>query len=415
MRHFYILLPMQRFTIAIASISVIGLAFFAGLQVGTYQETDASTLPDISFTRSTPPDDVDLSPLWKAWHLLDEKYVPAGTSTEALTDEEKLWGAIQGLARAYGDPYTVFLPPAETEMFNEEISGLFGGVGMEIGRRDNMLMVIAPLRGTPAEAAGVLAGDYIIEINGESTENMTVDVAVKIIRGEPGTEVSLRLAREGAGEFIDVTIVREEIKIPTIETELRTDGIFVIELYNFGQTSPNDFRNAVREFLLTGSKKLVIDLRGNPGGYLEASIDISSWFLPMGKTVVREYYGDEDREVVHRSKGYNVYKPDWDVVVLVDQGSASASEIVAGALREHEVATLIGEQTFGKGSVQELVQVTPQTSLKVTIARWLTPLGVSISENGLTPDIVVPYTLEDREAERDPQFDRAIDFLTNGE
>lgn len=412
---FFTYKSMQRITVTLASIVLIGIAFFTGLQVGTHQETDASTLPNISFTRSTPPEGVDFSPLWKAWHLLDEKYVPAGTSTDVLSDDEKLWGAIQGLARAYGDPYTVFLPPAENEMFNEEISGEFGGVGMEIGRRDNMLMVIAPLRGTPAESAGVLAGDYIIEIEGESTENMTVDSAVKIIRGEPGTTVSMRLAREGASSFIDVSIVRDHIKIPTIETELRKDDIFVIELYNFGQTSPSYFRNAMREFVLSGSDKLVIDLRGNPGGYLEASIDIASWFLPMGKTVVRESYGDGAKEIVHRSKGYNVYKPNWDVVVLIDQGSASASEIVAGALSEHSIATLIGEQSFGKGSVQELVPVTPQTSLKVTIARWLTPNGVSISENGLTPDIVVPYTLEDREAERDPQFDRAIEFLTKGE
>ncbi len=407
---------MKRFTLAFFSVVAVAFAFVAGVQVGTQQETDASVLPGISFARTTQPEGVDFSPLWKAWHLLDEKFVPAGTSTEhVLTDEEKLWGAVQGLARAHGDPYTVFLPPTESEMFSQEISGSFGGVGMEIGRRNNMLTVIAPLRGTPAEEAGVLAGDYIVEIEGETTENMSVDTAVQLIRGKPGTEVTMRLAREGAREFIDVTIVRDQIKIPTIETELRPDGIFVIELYNFGQTSPNDFRGAMREFILSGSDKLVLDLRGNPGGYLEASIDVASWFLPMGKTVVREYYGASDREVVHRSKGYNVFKPNWSAVVLIDQGSASASEIVAGALREHGVATLIGERTFGKGSVQELVRVTPETSLKVTIARWLTPQGVSISENGLEPDIVVPFTLEDREEDRDPQFERAIEFLTTGE
>lgn len=391
---------------------LLGVAFFTGIQIGAHS-SEASILDGLVFMDATQPEEVDFSAFWKAWHLLEEKYIPA-TTTEAISDEDRVWGAIQGLARSYDDPYTVFLPPVESEMFEEEISGEFGGVGMEVGQRNGIITVIAPLKDSPAEAAGLQAGDRVIEIDGESTEGMTVDEGVRHIRGEIGTEVVLKILREDTSEILDVTIVRDTIKIPTSDAYLRSDGVFVIELYNFGATSPNEFRSGLREFVESGSDKLIIDLRGNPGGFLEAAVDVSSWFLPLGKTVVKERYGNSDDEKIHRSKGHNIYKDSWDIVLLIDEGSASASEIVAGALQEHGIATLIGEKSFGKGSVQELVHVTPDTSLKVTVARWLTPLDHSISENGLEPDIIVELTREDIEADKDPQLDKAVEFLLNG-
>ena len=406
---------MNKLTNFILIAILVGSAFFVGLQFGASGKTSADVLNNFRAVASTEPAGVDFSPLWKAWHLLEEKYVPATTTPDAgLSAEDRVWGAIQGLAESYDDPYTSFLPPVENEMFEEEISGEFGGVGMEIGKRDGLITVIAPLKDTPADRAGILAGDKVIQIDGKSTENMTVDEAVQNIRGEIGTEVVLKIAREVANELLDIEITRDNIKIRTITTTKREDGIFVIELYNFGATAPSEFRRALREYILSGSTKLIIDLRGNPGGFLEASVDIASWFLPAGKIIVQEHFGDGKKAQVHRSKGYNVYKPHWDVVVLMNQGSASASEIVAGALSEHGIATLIGMQTFGKGSVQELVDVTPDTAIKITIARWLTPHGVSISENGLAPDIEVDVTIEDIEAEKDPQLDRAIEFLLTG-
>ncbi|MFT5352162.1 MAG: carboxyl-terminal processing protease, partial [Candidatus Paceibacteria bacterium] len=235
--------------------------------------------------------------------------------------------------------------------------------------------------------------------------------AVSKIKGEKGTEVVITVAREGVAETIDISITRDNIKIPTVDTELRSDGVFVISLYNFNANATNDFRRALREFMLAKTDKLILDLRGNPGGFLTAAIDISSWFLPAGKIVVKEDFGGKEDEEVFRSRGYNIFNDNLKMAILVNGGSASASEIVAGALQSHGIAELIGTNTYGKGSVQELMDITEETSLKVTIARWLTPNGKSISDGGLSPDIEVEFTNEDFEAKKDPQLDAAIDYL----
>jgi carboxyl-terminal processing protease len=229
------------------------------------------------------------------------------------------------------------------------------------------------------------------------------------------TEVVLKIAREGENEFLSVPIIRDKIEIPTLDSELRDDGVFVISLYNFGGTAITEMRKALRNFIESKSNKLIIDLRGNPGGYLEASVNIASWFLPIGKTVVTEDYGDKKEKVVHRSKGYNIIDDKYKVAILVNGGSASASEILAGALREHNKAVLIGTQTYGKGSVQELLDVTNDTTIKITIARWLTPNGISISHNGLKPDLEIKMTREDIENDTDPQLDAAVNYLLTGE
>jgi len=205
--------------------------------------------------------------------------------------------------------------------------------------------------------------------------------------------------------------VRDVIDIPTIETKKRDDGIFVITLYSFSAQSPDLFRNALREFVESGDDKLVLDLRNNPGGYLDAAVDMASWFLPIGDVVVQESFRNSSHDLVHRSRGYDIFNDSLKFVILINEGSASASEIMAGALSEHGKAILVGERSFGKGSVQELLPVTDTTSLKVTVAKWLTPNGVSISENGLTPEIDVSFTQDDFEAGRDPQMDKAIETL----
>ncbi len=371
----------------------------------------------------------DFSPFWTAWNTLSEKYVPA-TSTAVASDQEKVWGAIEGLTSSVKDPYTVFFPPEEAKMFESEISGNFEGIGMEIGVKDDVLTVIAPLKGTPAERAGIQPGDKILKINDEVSTTMRVDEAVKRIRGKKGTEVTLTLFRDGKKEPFELKVMRDVITTPTLETEvkqgttvspsgttesgsgLRKDGIFVIRLFSFSATSPRLFRDALREFVETGSNKLLLDLRGNPGGYLEAAVDMASWFLPAGATIVIEDAGAKGARNVHRSRGYDVFNKSLKMIILVNGGSASASEILAGALREHGVAKLVGTQTFGKGSVQELVKITSDTSLKVTVARWLTPNGISISLRGITPDVEVKLSSEDIEKKRDPQMDKAIELLT---
>jgi carboxyl-terminal processing protease len=232
------------------------------------------------------------------------------------------------------------------------------------------------------------------------------------MRGKKGTTVTLNILHPEATEPVDIVITRDVIDIPTIETETK-EGIFIIRLYNFSAISANQFRGALREFINSKSDKLILDLRGNPGGYLEAAVDMASWFLPAGKVVVRENFGTDTQEEVIRSKGYDVFNENLKFVVLVNGGSASASEILAGALQEHGKAKLVGTKTYGKGSVQELVSVTPETSLKVTIAQWMTPNGISISANGLKPDFEIPMTLEEVKSGNDVQLKKAIDIIKN--
>ena len=361
------------------------------------------------------PDGTDLTPFFKAWNLLDENFVSVATSTATTTPQDKVWGAIGGLASSFGDPYTTFFPPQEKNIFDSQIQGDFSGVGMEIGIQNNVLTVISPMKGTPASEAGIRSGDYILEIDGKDTSGMSVDDAVAAIRGPQGTSVSLELQR-GKGKPFDVKIVRETITLPTVDTTLRPDGVFVIHVYTFNALAPDMFRDALRQFAASGSRNLVVDLRGDPGGYLEAAVDMASWFLPVGDTIVSEDYGAKQAPDIERSRGYDVFEgTGTKVVVLIDDGSASASEIFAGALHDHGVATLVGEKSFGKGSVQQVFDITSDTSLKVTIARWLTPNGISISHEGIVPDIVVADPTDTQvTAGEDPQLDRAAQFLLTG-
>ena len=397
------------FSIIVIVLLVVA-AFFFGLSVGSEKEEQVNTVA-ISLSNGTlMPAVIDFSPLWKSWNVINEKFVPA-TTTNPVTDEEKLYGTIAGLAGSLGDPYTVFLPPEDAEIFEDDISGNFEGVGMEIGIRDNILTVIAPLKGNPAERAGIKTGDKIVKIDDTPTDGMTIDRAVKLIRGPGGTAINLTIFREGESELLEILVVRDVIQIPTTETELTDNGIFVIRLFNFSAISPNLFREALREFIETNTDKMILDLRGNPGGFLEAAIDMASWYLPAGKVIVTEDFGGNNKPRIHRSKGYNIFNNNLKMTILVNQGSASASEILAGALSQHGKATIVGDKTFGKGSVQELVKITPDTSLKVTVARWLTPNGKSISDGGVTPDVEVELTPEDFEAGIDPQFDKAVEIL----
>ncbi len=396
-----------------ARIAGIALGIFTAFFLGALFGGRMSQATLLLSGSEQVPQYVDLDPVWKAWRLLEERFVATATTSEQLTEQDRVWGMIEGLAASYGDPYTAFMPPRASRQFEEEISGSFGGVGIEIGMRDGALTVIAPLRGTPGERAGLRSGDIIAAIDGISTQTMSVDEAIERIRGEVGREVVFKIAREGESEFLEIPVVREIIEIPTLETQEHEGHILSVALFNFGGTAESEMRTALKRFLQKEYAGLVLDLRGNPGGYLDSAVEIASYFLPMGAVVVTESDGGGN-ERVHRSKGYGIIRDDVPVVVLVDGGSASASEILAGALSAHNRATLIGTRTFGKGSVQELLEITPETSLKVTIARWLTPDGISISAGGLTPDVVIERTAEDVEQERDPQLDAALRFLQTG-
>ena len=396
------------------AIMLASAAFFSGLQIGsdaTPTEGMEAGLFSFFLSPDRPAEDVSLDEFWRVWHTLEEKFVSTASSSEA-SEENRLFGAIDGLVDSYGDPYTVFMPPADAEQFGEDISGNFGGVGMEVGLRDGVITIISPLPDTPAEAAGLLAGDLIIQIDGVSTKDMNIDEAVRLIRGEVGTDVVINIYREGTTDFQDITVTRNIISIPTLETEVIGD-VFVIRLYNFNALSEAKTKEALREYVRSGHTKLVFDLRGNPGGYLQSAVSIAGYFLPAGKVVVREHFGEQREDEVYRSAGKVIqeFTPD-DFVVLTNGGSASASEILAGALKEHEVATVIGERTFGKGSVQELVDLPSGSSLKVTVARWLTPEGVSFSEGGLEPTVTIPRTPQQAMDDIDPQQEAALKWLS---
>lgn len=402
--------PQKNAIIVIVAALVLGGVFFVGYRSGEKHMAQADTTSTILNKNVGAPTTVDFSTFWKAWNLINEKYVPTH-STSTPTDQQKVYGAIQGLAASLGDPYTVFFPPVQNEIFQSDVRGNFEGVGMEVGVQNNILTVIAPLKGTPAYRAGIKAGDKILSIDGKSTSSMNPDDAISMIRGKRGTVVTLSVVHIGSKDPVEIKITRDVIDIPTINAQLLPNGVFEIDLYSFSAQSPELFRGALRQFVESGSNKLLFDLRGNPGGYLEAAIDIGSWFLPAGEIIVSEDFGKKQDPIVYRSKGYDIFNDKLKFVILVDGGSASASEILSGALAQHHVATLVGEKTFGKGSVQELVDITPNTSLKVTIARWLTPNGTSISATGIIPDVVVPLTKDDVAAGKDPQKDKAIQIL----
>lgn len=383
-------------------------AFFTGIHVGAnnIRAIDKVTLANKETSVET---EADFAPFWKVWNTINEKYPKASETT----DQEKIYGAISGLVGSLGDPYSVFFSPDEAKIFREEISGKFSGIGMEVALKDKVLTVVAPLKNTPAYRANIKPGDKIIKIDKTSTAGLSTEQAIKLIRGEKGTAVSLTLLREGNKEPIEVRIVRDTINIPTLDTEKRPDGIFVIKLYSFSANSANLFRNAIKEFSEAKTDKLLLDLRGNPGGYLESAVSMASWFLPSGKVVVTEDYGNDKKSEVFRSKGYDIFTNNLKFVILIDGGSASASEILAGALQDHKIAKLVGSKSFGKGSVQEAIKITPETLLKITVAKWLTPNGNLIAEKGLTPDYVVESTKKDSDNKKDEQLDKAVELLLN--
>ena len=320
----------KRFSTGFILLLIIGGAFFFGYQQGGKHISAELTITELQNKDTGQPEQVDFSSFWQAWNIINEKFVTTATSTTA---QEKVHGAIEGLAKSLGDPYTIFFPPEESKAFETEISGKFEGVGMELGIKDNILSVVAPLKDTPAFRAGIKSGDKIIKINDTLSADMTVEAAVKMIRGPRGTEVRLTIAREGKNEPLEITITRDVINIPTIDTEIKqvvaadgsdgsnnpwVNGIYVIKLYNFSANSSNLFRDALRSFIESGTHKLILDLRGNPGGYLEAAVDMASWFLPTGKVVVSEEYAKGTEPTIHRSSGYNIFNDTLKMVILVN-------------------------------------------------------------------------------------------------
>lgn len=389
-------LPAKRKYNLIFLALVIFLSFGIGVWIGRIQ-----IVCDVC-----PPEDINFSLFWESYYKIKEKFV----DNNKIDTQEIIYGAISGMVKSLDDPYTVFFSPKDTKRFVEDVKGVFEGVGMEIDIRKGQLQVVAPLEGTPAQKAGLLAGDKILKVDDNSTAEITIEEAVDLIRGPRGTDVVLTIYREDWQESKEITITRGVIEVPSLRWELlENDSIVYLKLYQFSQKAGFDFRKAVFEILDTPPKKIIIDLRNNPGGYLEIAQEIAGWFLEKGELVVVEEFGDGSK-IEYKANGNPAFL-DYKVVVLINEGSASGSEILAGALRDNRDIPLIGEKSFGKGSVQELVELREGSSLKITVAKWLTPDGHLITEIGLEPDIEVKMTIEDYKEDRDPQLNKAIEVL----
>lgn len=399
---------------------IAGVFLIAGF-IGGFAIAYTPVAPDTARVlnmESGKPSNADFSLFWEVWNMVSDTYV----DKSKIDYKTMLYGAIDGMVNSIGDPYTSFFIPEENAKFQEDIAGSFSGIGIEISKKDGYLTVVAPLQDSPAQKAGVRSGERIIQIDDTSARDLAIEDAIALIRGKRGTTVTLTLLPASDDKTSrEVSIVRDTIKVPTVEwrmVEHNNKSIAYIQIYSFNQNVETQFEKAANEILNSKADGIVLDLRGNPGGLLEASITISEWFLEKGDPITHEQFRDGSKKTFSASK--NGLLRNYPLTVLIDEGSASASEILAGALSDSRGATLIGTTTFGKGSVQQLEELKDGSGIKITIAKWLTPNNVSISEKGIEPRFEVTISDEVAESEdfeagepgKDPQLDYAIDFIS---
>ncbi|MDP2598517.1 MAG: S41 family peptidase [Candidatus Liptonbacteria bacterium] len=394
------------FLAAVCAILLIGSGFYLGFSVGE-NHPKKIVIEDVSnMVPSTSPG-VDFATFWQAWQVINDNYL----RNASTSGETKLHGAVSGLVRSLGDPYSEYFAPEDSKQFQEDVQGNFGGIGAELGIKKDQLVIIAPLADTPASKAGLSAGDAILAINATSTDGISISKAVRLIRGPIGSTVNLTIMRDGWQKTKDFAIVRANIEIPTIDVSTVGGNITRLELHSFNANAERLFYNAIVKASDAGSKGLILDLRNNPGGYLEVAVDLAGWFLPRGTDVVSEQGRGGVVLQSYKASG-NAALADFPVVVLINGGSASASEILAGALQDQRRdIKLVGETSFGKGTVQELDDLNDGSSLKITVAHWVLPSGHILENGGIKPDVEVKMTDEDIEKKRDPQLDKAIEMI----
>lgn len=346
---------------------------------------------------------MDANLFQQVWRIAQTEYVK-----QPVSDQDLFYGSLRGIVSALKDPYSIFLDPTMASSFKQEINGSFEGIGIEIGVKKNQLTVIAPLPGTPADKAGLKAGDQIIGINHLDTTNMAVDYASTLIRGKRGTKVKLTIMRQGWPQPKDIEIVRAKIVVKTVQWEMKDNDIVYLKISHFDSTTAKDLATAVKEIMTHNPQKMILDLRNNPGGYLDTAVDMAGYWLP-NQTVVMSKDAQKQTQIFTSSKYGQL--ANVKLIVLINGGSASAAEILAGALQDYQKGTLVGETTFGKGSVQDLIDLPGGSSIKVTIAYWYTPKGRQINEVGINPDIKVTLTNQDYDQNKDPQLDKALEML----
>lgn len=397
--------PSKRHVAVYVFIVFILVSFGIGLWSGKvfYSPTEKTTYLDV-INRATPETkNLDFSLFWRVWDSVATK-----AYRQPVDQKKMFYGAIKGLVSAIDDPYSSFMDPEETKDFDQELAGTLEGIGIEIGIKKEKLTVIAPIEGTPADQSGLRAGDWILKIDDESTLEMSLDAAVQKIRGPKGTLVKLSISRSGTDEPINTEIARDQITVKSIKYKMLDNDIAYLKMSQFGDDTVREFDKAVFQMQSQNARGLILDLRNNPGGLLDDAIKIGGEFLEKG-VIVKEKVADGSILDL-RSEG-PARLTNLPVVVLVNEGSASASEILAGALRDHRQVPLIGTKTFGKGSVQDLESLPQETSLRITVAHWLTPNGHEIDEKGLEPDIKVELTDDDYNNDRDPQLDKAKEVI----
>ncbi len=394
----------------VLAIAVLSGAFYYGYQSGYQKGVEnpkTVIVRGVTDLEKGKEEGIDFSVFWETWQMIKDKYVKA----DELDSQDLVYGAVRGLVGSLEDQNSVFMAPSDAKKFNEDIAGEFSGIGAEIGIRNDQLVIIAPLKGTPAEKAGLKPMDKILKIGDKSTDGLIVDEAVKLIRGLKGTTVILTVLRQNWDKPKEIPIIRDTIQIPTLDWEIKDGNIAYFHLYNFYEQAPLLFYQAVVKTSLSAPRGIILDLRNNPGGYLEASVNLAGWFLEKGKIVVSEKFRSGEKEEF-KSYGSGFLK-NLPIVVLVNEGSASASEILAGALRDNRGVKLIGKKSFGKGTVQELQTLKDGSMVKITVAYWLLPKGHQIEKNGLIPDYEVDLTEEDIKANKDPQLEKAMEILKN--
>ncbi|MBI4135507.1 S41 family peptidase [Candidatus Uhrbacteria bacterium] len=402
----------RRFVWSYVSLAFLIVVFLGGYYIGANKQAPSSSLisgagGEVKDKDSLPPylmQDVDFDLFWDVWNIARERYLE-----QPVLDTQLFYGALSGIVNSLGDPYSAFLSPEITRMFTQELAGSFEGIGAEIGIRKDQLVIIAPLPDTPASRAGLKAGDQVLKIDEKETLGMPLDVAVSNIRGTGGTTVTLTIFREGWEDSKAIPIVRETINVKSVRLEEREGNIAHLKLIYFNETTPALFEQAARDILAKNYKGIVLDLRNNPGGFLEVAVRTASYFVTEGETVVwQEFQGG--RKEAFRAEGQSKLRG-IPLVVLINRGSASASEILAGALKDYGLAKLIGETSFGKGSVQTFEQLRGGSSIKITVAHWLTPKGEQIDKQGIVPDLEVETTKDDLNNGDDPVLDKALEVL----
>ena len=395
----------------IAVLLLVVISYYVGYQAGHKGFIfNPKTFQVIS--QNDAPATVDYSLLWKAIDVLNQQYID-----KPIDQQKILYGAVSGAVAALGDPYTTFFPPQQLTDFKTQLAGSFGGIGAEVGEKNGNVVVIAPLDGTPAKSAGILAGDVILSVNGTSTAGSTVDEVVNQIRGPKGTVVTLQIGRTGQDKPMSFKITRDTIVVKsvkwsykTVEVKGQQKTIAVLTISEFGDDTTGLVNQAVNDILTHNVSGIIVDLRNNPGGYLQSAVDAASNWVKEGDLVVSEAHSDGST-VTYKAEG-NPRLSGIKTIVMINGGSASAAEILSGALYDHGFAQLLGEKSFGKGSVQQLVDLPGNSAVKVTIAKWITPNGVNLNHNGLDPDIPVKLTADDANAGRDPQMDAALQQFT---